>query len=247
LLNGRWILHYAALGFDVLTYKTVRSSERACYPLPNLLAVRGEDLSGEDMPVTADPAAANVSSWAISFGMPSRAPAVWREDIERTRRWMGTGQVLVVSVVASPEAGWPLDRIADDFARCAQWAAESGAQAIEANLSCPNVCTQESNLYASPDASRMIVQAIRARIATLPLVLKVGLFPDRATMERFVGAVSGYADALSTTNSISAPVKTAGGQLLFGGAKRGIGGAVIHQRCLEELRMLSEVIASSGV
>ena len=26
LLNGRWVLYYAALGFDVLTYKTVRSS-----------------------------------------------------------------------------------------------------------------------------------------------------------------------------------------------------------------------------
>ena len=31
LLNGKWILYYAALGFDVLTYKTVRSRARACY------------------------------------------------------------------------------------------------------------------------------------------------------------------------------------------------------------------------
>src|SRR4051812_36252935 len=39
LLNGRWILYYAALGFDVLTYKTVRSQQRDCYPLPNLQPV----------------------------------------------------------------------------------------------------------------------------------------------------------------------------------------------------------------
>ena len=29
LLNSRWLLYYASLGFDVLTYKTVRSSARA--------------------------------------------------------------------------------------------------------------------------------------------------------------------------------------------------------------------------
>src|SRR4051812_19571338 len=39
LLNGRWILYYASLGFDILTYKTVRSRERACYPMPNLQPV----------------------------------------------------------------------------------------------------------------------------------------------------------------------------------------------------------------
>src|SRR5262245_6963102 len=40
LLNGKWILYYASLGFDVLTYKTVRSTERASYALPNLQPVQ---------------------------------------------------------------------------------------------------------------------------------------------------------------------------------------------------------------
>ena len=39
LLNGRWVLRYAHAGFDVLTYKTVRSRARECYPLPNLQPV----------------------------------------------------------------------------------------------------------------------------------------------------------------------------------------------------------------
>ena len=29
LLNGRWLLYYASLGFDILTYKTVRARDRA--------------------------------------------------------------------------------------------------------------------------------------------------------------------------------------------------------------------------
>ena len=36
LLNGRWLLYYASLGFDILTYKTVRCHERKSYDLPNL-------------------------------------------------------------------------------------------------------------------------------------------------------------------------------------------------------------------
>ena len=48
LLNGRWCLYYASLGFDVLTYKTVRSSARASYPLPNLLPVDCGPLTGRE-------------------------------------------------------------------------------------------------------------------------------------------------------------------------------------------------------
>src|SRR5437899_11499663 len=46
LLTGRWLLYYASLGFDVLTYKTVRSSQRECYPLPNLQPVHCGQLRG---------------------------------------------------------------------------------------------------------------------------------------------------------------------------------------------------------
>src|SRR5262245_8183552 len=56
LLNGRWILYYAALGFDVLTYKTTRSRERECYPLPNLQPVDAPGLegSGRDLQTLAE-------------------------------------------------------------------------------------------------------------------------------------------------------------------------------------------------
>ena len=46
LLNSKWILYYARLGFDVLTYKTVRSSYRGCYEPPNLLPVAVQEHVG---------------------------------------------------------------------------------------------------------------------------------------------------------------------------------------------------------
>lgn len=243
LLNSRWILYYAALGFDVLTYKTVRSRYRASYPVPNLLWVDGAPLQGEGSELVAarDPEAA--ASWAISFGMPSKDPADWRADIERARRGLGAGQVLSVSVVASPEAGWTIANLADDFAQCAAWAADAGAQVVEANLSCPNVCTKEADLYLAPDAAAEIASTIRARLPrAVPLALKIGLFPGEEQAAALVRAVSPFAAALATTNSITATVRGAGGSVLFDGLKRGIGGALITRRCNEELAMLRRIV-----
>jgi len=242
LLNSAWILHYASLGFDVLTYKTVRSRERHCYELPNLLPVSAGQLTGKNDVVVPADSAERTRSWAISFGMPSKEPSVWRTDVETARKGLSPGQVLVVSVVASPQADSNLESIAQDFAQCAYWAKESGAQVVEANLSCPNVCTSEGQLYTSPEASRLVSQAIRQAVGQIPVVLKIGLFGSPAGADAFVGAVSDYVDAFSTTNSISAAV-TDGTSTLFDRLTRGIGGVCIRDRCLEEVRMLSGAIA----
>ena len=45
-MNARWVEYYAERGYNVLTYKTVRSTARACYPLPNLLPVRAAAVDG---------------------------------------------------------------------------------------------------------------------------------------------------------------------------------------------------------
>src|SRR5437762_181987 len=111
LLNSGWILYYARLGFSVLTYKTVRSSFRACYDPPNLLPVAAGQLRGSNDAVTA---ADRGGSWAISFGMPSKQSAVWRRDVEIARNGLTAGQALSVSVVATPQPDWTLDEIAED-------------------------------------------------------------------------------------------------------------------------------------
>jgi dihydroorotate dehydrogenase (NAD+) catalytic subunit len=246
LLNSGWILYYASLGFSVLTYKTVRSSYRACYGPPNLLPVRAAPLIDSRGRVTIAPAGAVIDSWAISFGMPSKDPSVWSEDVTRARRGLRPGQALVVSVVASPKDGWTLDEMSADFVRCARWAVDAGAQAVEANLSCPNVCSQEGQLYTSPEASAQISSEIRNAIGRTPLILKIGLFDGRSQAEAFVAAVDGHATALSTVNSITATVAGSGGEPLFGGLMRGIGGLSIRDRSNAEIAMLRDTIGASG-
>ncbi len=246
LLNSSWILYYASLGFDSLTYKTVRSVRRACYDPPNLLPVMRLELREEGATLKGNPDARNVHTWAISFGMPSKDPSEWRADVEVARRGLADRQVLSVSVVASPQPGWTASQVASDFAQCAKWAVDAGAQVVEANLSCPNVCTQEADLYLSAEASAEIAAAVRARIGAIPLALKVGLFPGAEEAAALVQAVSPHADAISATNSITAKVRDAQGRSLFGGLKRGIGGRAITKRCNDEMKMLAEVVRETG-
>src|SRR5262245_58069717 len=104
LLNGRWILYYAALGFDVLTYKTTRSRFRECYELPNLQPVATGPIHSAGGSIVAMEEMRG--DWAISFGMPSMEPGVWRADVEWTRKRLPEEKLLSVSVVATQQPDW---------------------------------------------------------------------------------------------------------------------------------------------
>ena len=131
LLNGKWCLYYASLGFDVLTYKTVRSREWPCYELPNLQPVHTGQLHGTEPSVPT--CETMTGSWAVSFGMPSKSPDIWRADVQSTRDKLPSGKLLSVSVVGSPQPEMTLEELAADYAQCARWAVESGADMIETN------------------------------------------------------------------------------------------------------------------
>lgn len=231
LLNSKWIKAYAQRGFDLLTYKTVRSSYRPCYPLPNWVFVDEEKGVAEPVRVRDEPPQdpEQVSS-AVCFGMPSMAPEIWRSDVSRARLTIGQGQVLLVSVVATPRDGWGMMEIADDFACCAAWAAEAGADVVEANFSCPNVCTAEGSIYLDPKLSRDICRVVRERIGTTPLVLKVGYFSDDDLLRAFLESVAPWVDGITLVNGMTRAVLRRDGQPVFGEAytRAGVLGRSIH-------------------
>ncbi|MBX7165218.1 MAG: hypothetical protein K1X74_02600 [Pirellulales bacterium] len=245
LLNGRWLAYYAGLGFDVLTYKTVRSVARACYPWPNLQPVSCGSLYGGEADL---PAVSTMhGSWAVSFGMPSQPPEIWRADVEWARAQMHSGQLLVVSVVGTVQDGWTIDDLAADYARCAAWAIESGAHAIEANFSCPNVATCDGQLYQQPRDARIVAQALRAAIGDRPLVLKLGHVNEADQADELLAAVGDVADALAMTNSVAATVVASDGQRMFSGERRGICGAATREASLRQTRLFRELIDRRGL
>jgi dihydroorotate dehydrogenase (NAD+) catalytic subunit len=249
LLNGPWLRYYALRGFDILVYKTVRSSSRPCYSLPNLVPVVGDDLLSPGATVPAAPSMAG--TWAVSFGMPSVAVAEWQADIAETRKTLNKGQLLVVSVVGtqatSEDGEQQLDALADDFASCAKLACEAGADGIEANFSCPNVSTDDGQLYQHPSSAALVAGRIRASIGDKPLVLKIGFTNSDELVRSLVQHVAPFVQGLAMTNAISARVKDRHGQLLFDGESRGICGDAIRQASIQQVRRFSDCIRRLGV
>ena len=243
LLNSGWILQYAAAGFDILVYKTVRSVARACYDLPNLVPVEVSSLeeAGSIVPEKSEMS----GSWAVSFGMPSVTPEAWQKDIQRTKSMLASGQVLVVSVVAtaapSLEGEAALEQLADDFADCARLAMDAGADGIEANFSCPNVDTADGQLYQHPRSAARVTERIRNAISTAPLVLKIGRVETRQAAESLVLATSQFINGMAMTNSISAHVRCENGQLLFDGQQRGICGDATRLTSISQLKLFRDV------
>lgn len=240
LLNGKWVRYYAALGFDVLTYKTVRSRERACYPMPNLVPVDVGAMTGGERQVPA--ARAMQGTWAVSFGMPSKAPEMWRADVEATRGLLSREKVLVVSVVASEQPGWKLDDLANDYALCARWAVESGADAVETNFSCPNVCSSDGQLFQHPRDAAVCAERVRAAIGARPFIIKIGHLNHAEEAEELVEALTPHIDALAMTNSVAAPVTGVDGKPLFDGQPRGICGAAILDASVAQTRLVQQVV-----
>ena len=249
LLNSKWLLGYAQRGFDLLTYKTVRSKVRECYPPPNWVFVDADESDGP-VYVTDDLSkGSDAISSAVCFGMPSMAPEVWREDVARCKAGVGEGQMLIVSVVASPEPDWSVAQVADDYAQCAAWAVEAGADVIEANFSCPNVCSAEGQVYLDAALSGDVSATIRTCIGETPLLLKVATFPDEESMSRFLRAVSKPADGVTLVNGIARPVLHPDGRPAFGEdyVKAGVLGRIIHEPSVASVRQARTIVDTENL
>ncbi len=244
LLNGAWCLYYARLGFDVLTYKTVRSTARNCYPMPNLVPVDCPPLDQAPPPVIECPQMRG--SWAVSFGMPSAAPEIWREDIRSTRRQLADDKLLSVSVVGTVQEGWTTDQLADDYAQCAAWAVSSGADVIEANFSCPNVVTCDGQLYQQPADAGRVAQRVRDAIGNVPLIIKVGHLTAHAAARQLIDALAPSVSALAMTNSIATVVRRQNGQPHFEGQTRGICGAATYAASTRQVAMFHKLLSECG-
>ncbi len=240
LLNGRWLLYYASLGFDILTYKTVRGYERLAYGMPNLKPIIWP--KGGPLPNKVNTSQEMEGNWAISFGMPSKAPRFWQDDVTETRKCLAKGKFLCVSVVATPSKGNSIDDVATDYARCARWAVDSGADGVEANFSCPNVSSVDGQLYLNATDAGVVASRLREAIPDKPLLLKVGHFIEKDFAQAFFESVSPHIDGLVMVNGFSARVQNEYGELLFKGRCRGIGGEGIRGLVFEQLAWFDEFI-----
>lgn len=112
--DSHWVRFFASRGFNVLTFKTVRSREWNPNPFPNWVFLEDADAP---LPIGIDPRAVTVHgdedtylrqlrafSTANSFGVPSTEPSVWKPEVRAAVDVLGEGQMLIVSVMGT--VGW---------------------------------------------------------------------------------------------------------------------------------------------
>ncbi len=234
LLNSNWIKLYAELGWDIPVYKTIRSVKRQCHPNPNCIYVsshrqlQDSDVGGRIIEVPEEPSSLKEVSITNSFGMPSANPEKWMADIEKANSYLSRGQVMVVSVVGTPGES---KNLTEDYAHLAFLAKEAGAKIIEANYSCPNVCSGEGSIFTDPELSGEISEAIRKEIGNTPFMIKVGNFSDINLMEAVAKANAPFVDGIAGINTIPMKVYNEKDEQALPGKSRltsGICGAAIH-------------------
>ena len=252
LLNSKFCKSAFEKGFDVCVYKTVRSASFPCHPFPNVLAIHPDgDLTLDKLkkPLTADTEYTDPLSITNSFGVPSREPSVWQEDVKKAIASAGKGQVLVLSFMGTARPGQTQQEFIDDYILAGRLAAETGAPVLETNLSCPNIGNEGLVCYNS-DITEKIVKGIRSVIGSTPFILKVGYYNDDKSLERLAGIANEYADSISGINTLQAEVRDREGkQALPGSLARlnsGVCGAGIKWAGLDFVRRLAGIREKRG-
>lgn len=238
-------------GFDIVCYKTQRSVPFPCNEFPNVvyLDVKGDltlekaaqPLLGRTEPTTS-PDKLTITN---SFGNPSRGPEFWVTDLQRAVAARGKGQFLIASVVGTIQEGFSADDYYNDFANAAEAAALTGVDAIELNLSCPNVASEGVICYTR-DAVIAICQKTHEKIGDLPLVIKLGYFSadQQELLETIIRDVAPYINAVSAINTISAPIVDENGDQLLPGEgrlKSGCCGAGVKWAGLDMVKRLDAI------
>ena len=238
-------------GFDLPVYKTVRTRAHGCHPWPNVLAVH------PDGDLTLDKAAGELVadgdyrqplSITNSFGVPSKDPDEWQVDMRKAVESAGNGQVMIGSFQGTND-GKGVQAFIDDYVLGARLVKETGANILEANLSCPNEGT--ANLLCfDTDRVVQIADAIKQEIGNTPLLLKLAFFQDDDHLNDYVKRVGKLVDGLVAINTIASSIIDKNGEQALPGEGRvrsGVCGASILWAGLDMVKRLRTFRDSAGL
>ena len=260
--TAAWVQYLAGNGFNLITYKTVRSRAHAANPFPNwafVPGVREPFALGAAPPVVVsepsdwvppgDPAVTSTNS----FGVPSPDPAVWTEDVAAAVRCLAPDQLLLVSVLGEDDGEGPprLQAIADDFARTARLAEAAGAPVVELNLSCPNALDTGGGvrppICLDAELTTAIVETTRRALSSSTgLVAKVSWL-DGPALAGLIPRIAPHLDGVAAINTVQCAVQRADGRPTFPGRPlAGVSGRAVRDLALDVTARLLELRAAGG-
>jgi dihydroorotate dehydrogenase len=247
VLNSKFVKGALEKGFDLVVYKTVRSDVFPCHPFPNVLKVNLKGnltLKRAQKPITTSMKYREPLSITNSFGVPSKSPKDWKNDVKKAISYAKKGQVTILSFMGTVKKNQTEKKFVDDFAKSAKLALSTGAKILEVNLSCPNIGNEGLVCY-NLSVTEKVLRAIRKIIRKTPLIVKTGYFEKDEELKKFAEIVNKYAQAVSAINTIAAPVVDKNGNQALPGSpmrlKSGVCGTVIRWAGLDMVKRLANL------
>jgi dihydroorotate dehydrogenase len=247
LPNAKFIKAALDKGYDIVVYKTVRSQEYPCNPLPNIvpLSLSG-DLTIEMAKAGVVPSGEYIEPLSItnSFGVPSFSPDVWKPDMKKALSYTKKGQLVIGSFQGTVNKNGDRQAYIQDFATTAKMVQDTGAKVLEVNLSCPNEGSSHL-LCFDPETTKQVVIAIKESIGDTPLIVKLAYFEDKEQLKQLIQEIGRFVQGVAATNTIATKiVKKDGMQYLSGGPRRlwsGVGGKGIMWAGLDMVQSLKQL------
>ncbi|TCD54672.1 diguanylate cyclase [Alloscardovia theropitheci] len=261
LLNEHFTTAAFRAGFDIATYKTVRSRAWGCNPFPNVLSVHPTSADGSltaNSPETIQGLLADTNfgepsdiSISNSFGVPSQDPDVWQPDMKKAIEQAGEGQLLLASFQGSRTADMTEEEYIADHVTAARLVVETGAKVLEMNTSCPNE-GKGRLLCHNPELVGKITEAVKNEIGDIPLIIKLAYMADDQSVETMMRytAVRQSVQGFATINTISAKLIDKNGNQALPGVGRetsGVCGAAIKKAGLDMVERVIRVQRSLGM
>ncbi|KYQ96721.1 dihydroorotate oxidase [Tieghemostelium lacteum] len=253
LLNSTWVKFALDAGFDLPTYKTIRSKKHLGHPVPNVLYLDGvgerqfskSDSGGYIHSTKKTPSGMTDLAITNSFGMPSMDKEYLKEDITKANGYCQDGQAMIVSIVGT---ACDAHDFVQDFIDTAMVAVEAGSKIIEVNYSCPNVVTGEGQIYHNPQAVYEISSALVKTLQpyNIPLFIKVGIMEDQEKMNALIQKTTeAGVTGISGINTLSMKVTDKQSGLPSLGENRlssGVCGAPIRDVALDWVKSARSII-----
>ena len=213
---------------------------RPAHALPNIVAVENRQ---EAAVVRSGTHGDQAMTFAISTGLPSMDPAVWRKDVRRAKDRLARGQILAVGVVGTPVDGGDAEALALDYARCAAWAADAGADVIAVHLAGPPSDGGHGPvLFEDARAAAHILARVRAGVDR-PIVATLGAFRSPRLLHETMTKLAPWVHGFSLVHGIQRRVVDREGGPAFEGGQRDVATVVGADTYAASSRQVEEALA----
>lgn len=245
LPRAKFVASALGRGFDIVTFKTVRSREYPCHEKPNVIPLDLTELDplnntgliktkkSYDYPLTI----------ANSFGIPSFKPTVWQKEIKESFAMIGKGQALLAAFQGTVSENGNHQEFVVDHIKGVGMLIEAGANVIEVNLSCPNE-GHSKLLCFDLKTTKEIVQKLKAAYPHLILIIKIAYMSDDNYLRQFVKELGNMVSGITAVNTIPRNIVDTNGYQAFPGAasrlQAGVSGAAIKHLVVDIITRLKK-------